>query len=113
MADSPDIVQRITQRINAFPRSTMQLGAPCDVVMPAARVGDIINHTSFWSALAGAVVGAMVNSAPYLLCGLLGPFGAAARIALTIGSLTNNDPTPSWADKAAKETEEFINEIFD
>lgn len=32
---------------------------------------------------------------------------------MTIGSLTNNDPTPSWADKAAQATEEFINEIFD
>ncbi|MDY5435858.1 PAAR domain-containing protein [Peptostreptococcus porci] len=113
MANPPDIVQRITQHIQSFQRSKVQLGEPREVVMPAARVGDLIKHKSFWGALAGAVVGAMVNSAPYLLCGLLGPFGAAARIALTIGSLTNNDPTPSWADKAAKATEEFVNEIFD
>ena len=113
MANPPDIVQRVTQHIQSFQRSKVQLGEPREVVMPAARVGDLIKHKSFWGALAGAVVGAMVNSAPYLLCGLLGPFGAAARIALTIGSLTNNDPTPSWADKAAKATEEFVNEIFD
>lgn len=112
MANPPDIVQRITQHIQSFQRSKVQLGEPREVVMPAARVGDLIKHKSFWGALAGAVVGAMVNSAPYLLCGLLGPFGVAARIALTIGSLTNNDPTPSWADKAATATEEFVNEIF-
>lgn len=113
MDNTPDIVQRITQHIQSFQRSKVQLGEPREVVMPAARAGDLIKHKSFWGALAGAIVGAMVNSAPYLLCGLLGPFGVAARAALTIGCLTNNDPTPSWADKAAKATEEFVNEIFD
>ncbi|WP_424404354.1 PAAR domain-containing protein [Pasteurella sp. PK-2025] len=84
MADSPDIVQRITQRINAFPRSTMQLGAPCDVVMPAARVGDIINHTSFWSALAGAVVGACITAGIFALASVA-VTAAVAAMSITGG----------------------------
>ncbi|WP_424405442.1 RHS repeat-associated core domain-containing protein [Pasteurella sp. PK-2025] len=79
-----DIVQRITQRINAFPRSTMQLGAPCDVVMPAARVGDIINHTSFWSALAGAVVGACITAGIFALASVA-VTAAVAAMSITGG----------------------------
>ncbi|MGF7432119.1 PAAR domain-containing protein [Pasteurella bettyae] len=86
MAESFDIVQRITQRINAFPRSTVQLSTPLNVVTPAARVGDIINHTSFWSALAGAVVGACVTAGIFALAGVA--FAATGGLAsMAIGAI--------------------------
>ncbi|WP_424409882.1 PAAR domain-containing protein [Pasteurella sp. PK-2025] len=65
------------------------------------------------AALAGAVVGAMVSATPYLLCGLLGPLGVAVRIALTISDLVDDNLEPSWAEKAAQATEDFLNDCFD
>lgn len=86
MADSPDIVQRITQNIQVFQRSKVQLGEPLDIVMPAARVGDIINHTSFWSALAGAIVGACVTAGIFALAGVA--FAATGGLAsMAIGAI--------------------------
>ena len=86
MANPPDIVQRITQHIQSFQRSKVQLGEPREVVMPAARVGDIINHTSFWAALAGAVVGACVTAGIFALAGVA--FAATGGLAsMAIGAI--------------------------
>lgn len=83
MTQSPDIVERITQRINNFKRSSVSLGVPCEVVMSAARIGDMINHTSFWSALAGAVVGACITGGIFALATMaVAAFGIASGLAI-------------------------------
>ncbi|WP_373818428.1 hypothetical protein, partial [Glaesserella sp.] len=99
MAEPLDIVQRITQNINAFQYSQVKIVGPTEVVTPAARVDDKINHTSFWSALAGAVVGAVVTAGIFALAaagvaavgitgGLAGPIVAAAVGALATFALS-------------------------
>ncbi|OOF40972.1 hypothetical protein BKK49_05420 [Rodentibacter rarus] len=110
---SPDIVERITQRINNFQRSKVQLVSDTDCVEPVARQTDIIQHKSIWGALAGAVVGTMVASAPYLLCGLLGPIGIAARLTYSVYGLLSLSSEPNWIDKAAEEAQKFIDDCFD
>ena len=117
MANPPDIVQRITQHIQSFQRSKVQLGEPREVVMPAARVGDIINHTSFWAALAGAVVGACVTAGIFALAsaavaavGITG--GLAAPIA---GAVLGGVATWAVSDGIEKVTSavtEFVNEVI-
>lgn len=117
MANPPDIVQRVTQHIQSFQRSKVQLGEPREVVMPAARVGDIINHTSFWAALAGAVVGACVTAGIFALAsaavaavGITG--GLAAPIA---GAVLGGVATWAVSDGIEKVTSavtEFVNEAI-
>ncbi|TNH04333.1 PAAR domain-containing protein [Testudinibacter sp. TR-2022] len=71
-----DAVQRITARINSFPRSQVRLVGAREVVEPAARQTDTIKHRSFWAALAGAVAGALVSAAVLgAATFLLGGFG--------------------------------------
>ncbi|SMB87955.1 Zn-binding Pro-Ala-Ala-Arg (PAAR) domain-containing protein, incolved in TypeVI secretion [Pasteurella testudinis DSM 23072] len=110
-----DAVQRITARINNFPRSQVRLVGAREVVEPAARVGDKIKHKSLLGAIAGAVVGGIVASAPYILVGFLGPFGAAARISMmlydisqSLNTNTSQISEPSWAEQATEATSRFI-----
>uniref|UniRef100_UPI00359F21DE PAAR domain-containing protein n=1 Tax=Glaesserella sp. TaxID=2094731 RepID=UPI00359F21DE len=116
MAESPDIVARITQNINAFQYSKVHITGPLEVVTPAARVGDIINHTSFWSALAGAVVGAIVTAGIFAIAaagvaavgitgGLAGPIvavavGALATFALSGGISQISGAVAKYVDEA-------------
>ncbi|WP_410683122.1 PAAR domain-containing protein [Avibacterium paragallinarum] len=112
-----DIVQRITQHIQSFQRSKVQLGEPREVVMPAARVGDIINHTSFWSALAGAVVGACVTAGIFALAsaavaavGITG--GLAAPIAAAVLGGVATWAVSDGIEKVTNAVTNFINEAI-
>ncbi|WP_109079086.1 PAAR domain-containing protein, partial [Aggregatibacter kilianii] len=96
MSGSTDIVSRITQNISGFQYSKVNITGPTEVVTPAARVGDIINHTSFWAALAGAVVGAVIAAGVFALAsvavaavGITGGIAApvAAAILGTVGTI--------------------------
>ncbi|HJF75020.1 MAG TPA: PAAR domain-containing protein [Gallibacterium anatis] len=117
MDNTPDIVQRITQHIQSFQRSKVQLGKPREVVMPAARVGDIINHTSFWSALAGAVVGACVTAGIFALAsaavaavGITG--GLAAPIAAAVLGGVATWAVSDGIEKVTNAVTNFINEAI-
>ncbi|MEH8033042.1 PAAR domain-containing protein [Gallibacterium anatis] len=117
MDNTPDIVQRITQHIQSFQRSKVQLGEPREVVMPAARVGDIINHTSFWSALAGAVVGACVTAGIFALAsaavaavGITG--GLAAPIAAAVLGGVATWAVSDGIEKVTNAVTNFINEAI-
>ena len=117
MDNPPDIVQRVTQHIQSFQRSKVQLGEPREVVMPAARVGDIINHTSFWSALAGAVVGACVTAGIFALAsaavaavGITG--GLAAPIAGTVLGGVATWAVSDGIEKVTSAVTEFVNEVI-
>lgn len=66
--DSPDIIERIKAHIANFPRSKVNMVAPTTGVAAVARVGDPIKHKSFWGALAGAVTGALMESALICVC---------------------------------------------
>lgn len=114
--EKDDIVARITKRVNNFQRSKVQIPKQAEIVEPVARVGDTIQHSSFLASLAGVVVGAMVSAAPYLLCGLLGPLGVAARVGVMIFDVVApqlaEDKEPSWAEKAKQATTNFLNDCF-
>lgn len=92
-------------------------------IQPVARVGDTIQHSSFWAEVGGAIVGNLVAAAPTLLSGLAGPLGIAARVGYLLyeagsmakdiwDSLNDKEVEPSWAEKARAATTDFLNDCF-
>ncbi|SMB79554.1 Zn-binding Pro-Ala-Ala-Arg (PAAR) domain-containing protein, incolved in TypeVI secretion [Pasteurella testudinis DSM 23072] len=110
-----EAIQRITTRINSFPRSKVHLVGKRENIAPFTRVGDTIKHKSLLGATTGAIVGGIISSSPYILAGFLGPFGAAARIGFmlfeasrSLNTKTSQTREPDWAEKAAEATRKFV-----
>ena len=116
MPNQPDIVQRISQRIAEFQRSTVAVSGPADIVEPAARAdvarGDNIKHSSALAALAGALVGAALSYGPDLLCMIGGPIGVGIRIGMllyNVADITSGIVSEkSFSERAAESVSEWV-----
>ncbi len=83
---------------------------------PAARMGDVIKHKSFWGALAGAVLGALVNIASgFAILGAIAlapATGGASLLAipLVIGA---NIATSDYVEEKQQQLTDCVDDLFD